>query len=201
MEIRCGGCSAVCSTKIPQKCPLHMCIATEFLFIYWNVALHLCIYYFPSSFRDTPQIKVFEALHVILSFVSWHSLLLYILTTSLSAKIHHPPTTCHIIFTSPTGWGPEKGHFWNLNCCWLGTVLFSPSAFHSCCWPNSSRCSLYTWYIFMSIGWESKDCHQHFDESHSAICKDYETWAEDQASSAHWWTSPVGRYNLGFSIL
>ena len=48
----------------------------------------------------------------------------------------------------------------------------------------------------MSIGCETYDCHQHFDEPHTAICKDCETWAEAQASSAHWETSPMGRYNL-----
>jgi hypothetical protein len=48
----------------------------------------------------------------------------------------------------------------------------------------------------MSIGCETKVCHQHFGEPRSAICKDWETWAEAQASSAHWGTSPVGRYNL-----
>ena len=120
---------------------------------------------------------------------------LYILTTS-SGKIHHPPATYHIIFTSATGWGPEKGHFWNLNCCWLGTVLFPLSAFHSCWWPNSWNCSLHTWHIFMSIGQETKDCHQHFDEPHGVVCKDCETWSEAQASSAQWGTSPLSLYNL-----
>jgi hypothetical protein len=48
----------------------------------------------------------------------------------------------------------------------------------------------------MSIGCETKDCHQRFDEPCSAICKDCETWAEAQASSAQWGTSPVGWYNL-----
>ena len=34
------------------------------------------------------------------------------------------------------------------------------------------------------------------DEPHGAICKDSETGAEAEASSAHWGTRPVGQYNL-----
>jgi len=48
----------------------------------------------------------------------------------------------------------------------------------------------------MSIGCEIEDCHQHFDEPHNALCKDCETWAEAEASSPQWGTSPVGRNNL-----